>query len=462
MSEVKKKCKYKHWPTGWECPYNALENSKDGFCIFHERRKDKDINWFNEGIKKILEDKDSDAYHFEGFFFPCDPVFELEEFTKSVFFMDARFVGESMEFTGMKFAGDVNDFRGAVFIGDVLFDHTHFFGKQTSFFQAEFSGKLTSFFGAKFTGEETDFQQAKFPRQETSFMACEFLAKHTDFRGARFQSEETDFSLVGFLGEEADFSHARFSGNEVFFYYTQFPQKILFMRTLFDAKTTFTRVDLRNCAFIEVDLTRVNFSLISWQQKGKLLNETHPSLLRDRADIGKVEVYQSTEEVYRQLKVQFQQKRDVAMAGFFHHRERECERKTRRLPKDFVHWFSLWILKLSCGYGEKLQNVLISSVALILIFGIVYMFLGLHAADQAESLIFQYKLTLENPVPIGKIISDYLTSVSFSLKGFFPLWRFQQYKLIGDFANLVAGIEFLLGLFFVGLFIYVFRRRMEK
>ena len=41
MSGNKKKCKYRNRITDWECPHEALENSKEGFCIFHERRKDK-------------------------------------------------------------------------------------------------------------------------------------------------------------------------------------------------------------------------------------------------------------------------------------------------------------------------------------------------------------------------------------------------------------------------------------
>ena len=66
MSEVKNQCKYKCEDTGWECPYEALEDSKEGFCIFHDKREDKNIEKFNEGIRKILQDQESDAYHFEG------------------------------------------------------------------------------------------------------------------------------------------------------------------------------------------------------------------------------------------------------------------------------------------------------------------------------------------------------------------------------------------------------------
>ena len=99
---------------------------------------------------------------------------------------------------------------------------------------------------------------------------------------------------------------------------------------------------------------------------------------------------------------------------------------------------------------------------LISVFAVCYMFLGIHDADEQADLVFRYTLNLKTATPITTVLSDFGTSFMFSVKGFFPLWRFQQHKVVGDFANLVAGVEFLLGAFMVGLFIYVFRRRMEK
>jgi len=93
MEKEKKICRYENELTSWKCPYEALEDSKEGFCIFHERIKDKDIEKFNEGIKKILEARESDAYHFDGFFFPSSIDFSKFEFKKDVLFTDAKFSG---------------------------------------------------------------------------------------------------------------------------------------------------------------------------------------------------------------------------------------------------------------------------------------------------------------------------------------------------------------------------------
>jgi len=173
--------------------------------------------------------------------------------------------------------------------------------------------------------------------------------------------------------------------------------------------------------------------------------------------------YFETSEIYRQLKVQFHNKRDFAKAGIFHFREQECKRKAYKLLSwQIFNRAFLRFLKWSCGYGEKLSKVVLSSFEIVLAFAIFYMFHGLYTTDQSESLVFQYSLNTFGATSLGTILKDFWTSLVFSVKGFFPLWRFQQYKVVGDFANLVAGTEFLLGAFMVGLFVYVFRRRMDK
>jgi uncharacterized protein YjbI with pentapeptide repeats len=510
MSE-KKRCKYYCEKTVWRCPYDALDDSNEGLCIFHEKRKGRDIEKFNQGVKNILEDKKTDVYHFEGFFFPSTIDFSELKFGKDVYFTRAKFCGKSTYFDQAEFSGEYTGFDDVEFGSEyVSFFKVKFSGKYTWFQRAKFSAENTSFVNAEFSSEDTDFQwsqfsgpntdfsNAKFSGERTNFNFTKFAGKNTHFAGARFLGSNTDFSEVKFAAENTDFSWAifsgqntdfssaefsgwntnfsnvgftgektnlrwvGFSGKKVNFYYPEFLRKIIFDRTVFKAKTNFTAVDLRKCIFREVDLKNVDFSLLDWDWNHKLGNETEKEKILEKLVEKQQEFYFKTSEIYRQLKVQFHNKRDFAKAGMFHFREQECKRKACKLPIDFFKWIFLWILRLSCGYGEKLRNVGLSSIALVLIFGIIYMFLGLHNTDQNESLLFQYSLKTSTTTSLGTILKDFWTSLIFSVKGFFPLWRFQQYKVVGDFANLVAGIEFLLGAFMVGLFVYVFRRRMDK
>ncbi len=473
MNEQRKICVYKNETTGWKCPYEALEDSKDSFCIFHERRNKKDIKKFNEGIKNILEDKDSDAYHFEGFFFPENtfPFVEVK-FKKDVHFEDAEFKEKSAKFAGARFLGNNSSFWNAKFVGkSTNFSDVKFLGKNTEFTLAQFSGRDLNFVGAVFSGENTVFSGSEFSGENINFNDVQFSGKTVRFSQAEFRGRNTDFSRAKFSGENIFFTEVKFIGETVLFDDCAFKKKMDFSKSIFQAKTILSKVDLRNCILKGVDLKNIDFSLMNWDWKDKLgdevlledtlrkINSEEERYFRRRR---RNENYTRVGETYRQLKVQFHNKRDFTKAGMFHFREQECKRKACRLLGDFFKWIFLWILRLSCGYGEKLRNVGLTSVVLVFAFAIAYMFLGLHNADDSASLVFKYNLSFKNITPLTTILKDFGTSLTFSIKGFFPLWRFQQYKVVGDFANLVAGFEFLLGAFMVGLFVYVFRRRMEK
>jgi hypothetical protein len=320
---------------------------------------------------------------------------------------------------------------------------------------ARFVARTTSFGWAKFSGELTYFGKAQFLGESADFRAAEFVGRNTVFDRTAFCARLTDFQWSKFCGQKAEFNNV------------EFKNVVRFDTTALEAKTRFTGTDLTKCGFVAVDLKNVEFSLLDWDWKDKLSNETQPELIfRElspqtptvegvRVALGiqrsavetrkaKMRARLKTSEIYSQLKVQFHNKRDFTKAGMFHFRGQECKRMACMLPKDFFKWVFLWILKLSCGYGEKLRNVGLASFALVLAFAAAYTSLGLHDVSD------------------GSISRNFGTCLIFSIKGFFPLWRFQQYKLVGDFANLIAGLEFILGAFMVGLFIYVFRRRMEK
>jgi len=473
MSEVKKKCKYESKWTGWECSYEALEDSKEGFCIFHDRRKDKNIEKFNEGIKNILEDKDSDAYHFEGFYFSGDIFFQSKEFKKDVHFEDAEFCGKITVFVSIRFSGNKTMFWYAKFLGGwTSFSDVKFVGKNTGFGLAQFSRGNSNFTDVTFSGENTVLSGSEFSGENINFNDVRFSGKNVRFSQAEFRGRNTVFSKAKFLAENIDFTGVKFIGERALFDDCTFGGKMDFSNSIFQANTIFSKVDLRKCILKGVDLKNIDFSLMNWNWKDKLgdevlLEETLRQINSEEERYfrrkRKNENYTRVGETYRQLKVQFHNKRDFAKAGMFHFREQECKRKACKLPKDFSKWAFLRILKWSCGYGEKLWKVGVGSAELIIASAITYMWwFGLYTNDQNESLVFQYRIAFKNTAPIWTIIKDFFTSLSFSIKGFFPLWRFQQYKVVGEFANLVAGIEFLLGAFMVGLFVYVFRRRMEK
>jgi len=64
-------CKYKSGD--YTCTEEALRNSEEGFCIFHEPGKYKDRGKFKRKIEEKIANRDFD---FTGYFFPEDISFK--------------------------------------------------------------------------------------------------------------------------------------------------------------------------------------------------------------------------------------------------------------------------------------------------------------------------------------------------------------------------------------------------
>ncbi len=135
MSEATRKtCQFKSkLDPDYKCPEPPLEESEKGYCVFHEPKKDKDIEKFNEGIKHKLKQKDYNflGYWFPGGFLPVESIvmdatacFVDCIFKGNVYFKGAIFAGWA-DFVGTVFEGEV-DFRGATFRSGANFVGTTF------------------------------------------------------------------------------------------------------------------------------------------------------------------------------------------------------------------------------------------------------------------------------------------------------------------------------------------------
>jgi len=198
-------------PSYYKCGEEVWDKSKNGYCIFHEPGKEKDVELFDRGIIQKLGNED---YIFIGYAFPGDTGYFIEhKFEKSARFDFAIFLGDRTSFGGAEFSGEQTDFSGAKFSGERTdFSEALFSGKRTSFSNAKFSGKLTDFSNAQFDSKETCFSHAEFSGQMTNFSFAQFSGERTDFTFAQFSGERTDFSGAEFSGEHTDFTFAHLSG----------------------------------------------------------------------------------------------------------------------------------------------------------------------------------------------------------------------------------------------------------
>ncbi|MBI4384808.1 MAG: pentapeptide repeat-containing protein [Nitrospinae bacterium] len=309
-----------------------------------------------------------------------------------------------VDFSGYCFKNPVN-FSGAIFTGKTVFNQTRFLqganfcdtkfsGKDTTdFSRAEFRG-IAHFAGAEFSSKGgTLFSGAKFAGNAwANFISAEFSGgtylADTEFFGG-FDATRAKFSGKG----GANFTHAKFK-KSVFFSHVKFlnEENIYFNVIEFlndkDSLVYFDRIEaknpesikfidinLQNTSFYRTDIEKFSFKSVTFRSLGdreglidedwkKIEEKWNGKIHQDyRRNINGND-YKDVETLYRQLKRNFEEKRDYARAGDFHYGEMEMRRKQERLP-----YFSLTFLyKWISGYGERWLRALSSLAVACLIF----------------------------------------------------------------------------------------------
>lgn len=241
MSQEKSECLY------YDCKRKPLGTSKGGYCIFHERKKDKSFGEFQQKLKEQLSKED---FNFRGYFFPKSINFIKMFPEPPCIFVDT-------------------DFSKSYFCDGAIFDSCKFKGSNTSFEHATFRGKLTSFILSEFEGDTVSFDHAKFEGKITNFNGCKFMAANTHFESTDFGAENSEIHFdpimasensmtktvkeipVKFFGSETKFDSSMFLGDEISFYKAEFHaretsfgltkflcKKIWFDRALFTSAIT--------------------------------------------------------------------------------------------------------------------------------------------------------------------------------------------------------------------------------
>ena len=149
----------------------------------------------------------------------------------------------------------------------------------------------------------------------------------------------------------------------------------------------------------------------------------------------------SAEEAYRDLKRYFISCGMYNDAGWASFREKTVERLILKQKKD-PHYIPSIVMSGLCGYGEKPSRIILSALAAVAIYALIYSLLG----------------AVENLSAPGYVMSwaDYIyySAVTFTTVGY------------GDFLpksnaafRLLAASEAFLGTFLTGLFIFTLARR---
>ncbi|MBI3601101.1 MAG: pentapeptide repeat-containing protein, partial [Nitrospinae bacterium] len=196
--------------------------------------------------------------------------------------------------------------------------------------------------------------------------------------------------------------------------------------------------DLLGAVFGNADLHDVH-----WGEDQKVKNEREGDDYFKRGDRDKArEKYFEAEEVYRSLKNNFKNRGFSYEAGKYYYREMVVKRKQMTSFSPEYVWSAL--MDMSTGYGEKPYKIISFSMVFVLIFSMIFGFIGIqHSSGRYYRLSAEQSL-LENLAVLYD--SFYYSMVNFVTLGY------GDYTPIG-IGKMLAVFEALSGEFMIALFI---------
>jgi hypothetical protein len=163
----------------------------------------------------------------------------------------------------------------------------------------------------------------------------------------------------------------------------------------------------------------------------------------ERGSEERIQRYKDAEGSYRRIKHSLSNEGDYEKAGEFYIREMRMKRKRYKEQKRYRTWIALWIYALTTGYGEKWRNVVMTALAIVLIYAVAYYAVGAISptGDSGYSPDFRECL--------------YFSIVTFTTLGYGDYAPITQYQLL-------AVSEAFIGAFSIALFVLVFGRKVMR
>lgn len=212
--------------------------------------------------------------------------------------------------------------------------------------------------------------------------------------------------------------------------------------------------DLSGAEFHGSYLDNIAFIDCAWPQK--IYEEVH---MNDK-DI--TLSFKELETIYRDLKQNMQRHGNYSKAGDFFYREMECKKRAMREKRFSPDWLKSYVysyLKYTCGYGEKPERVILTSILIVFTAAFLFALNGVVIGEYTpEEHIINYNLSLS--VPGIQAVKDFLQCLYYSVVTFTTL-GYGDIHPIG-LSKLVASAEAFTGAFFIALFVLVFGRKMMR
>jgi uncharacterized protein YjbI with pentapeptide repeats len=464
------------------CGRNADEGTEGDLCILHSRNPTKDTKAFAEALADHRNG--GRRNNFSAFVFPGPAIFIWDTFAEEVNFSRSIFI-EGADFNETTFAGAAffdyaefgvkADFALANFGKNVFFRNAKFAGG-AFFSEATFAGdaiftlaKFTrgdAYFGASTFVGVADFSQAKLAEDVPSSFRRTTFSNEAHFRAARF-AEKVNFGEATFA-KGADFSQASFTKGATF-NHAEFRGRTLFsggsdggrtLRVFANAEVEFRDVmiepldalvlrdaDLTKCRFKGTDLRKAEITGAQWPELTRrfwFLKWKGSGVYDEQAAEDKTHESPHIERLYRELKQNYDDRRDYERSGDFHYGEKEMLRIDPETPRRWK--FVLGVYVLVSGYGEKCLRPLFSAGVILVLSTVLYLLWGLCPKDGGRVLnsvwdlldwrVWNYSLRVvtflkpDDWVPLGHgpLVNTFASLLGPVLIGFFALALRQRLK----------------------------------
>ena len=473
-------------------------------CLMHSKDPNKqsgplfDAFWLE--FEKILKSSGVREAHFEYFVFPYLDLsnrefqaiclfnkaifseganFNQATFTQNANFGEATFT-KGANFSSATFTKDA-DFYVVTFMQDADFRQA-IFAQKADFCAATFMG-YADFRGATFT-QDANFGAATFTRQATfgdaTFTQDAHFYNATFAQAARFAHTKfygtADWERSRFL-DRADFSHTKFEPRM-----TEEPSAVFTRARFFKPdEIVFDDVDLSRALFHNCDVSQIWFpSSVRWRKRG----DNHGLVVFDEMFLLEQEFakelqwyeqldYRSVEQIYHQLKKNYDFRLDYWTANEFHYGEMEMKRLA--VPSDgrllgLRRWLHrklslVALYQYASDYGNSygkpmlwLLGTLVLFAALLPLPGVGLMQQGARQAETYASVWDLQKNYRENLWPEVRLVGKgAITSVDAA-----TFQRSAEYAPAYPWGRVLAILETLLTSSLFALFLLALRRQFRR
>jgi len=204
--------------------------------------------------------------------------------------------------------------------------------------------------------------------------------------------------------------------------------------------------NFQNCNLLGTNFEHARLENVIWDKE--IIQEREANLSQNEDE--KIDLYQQSEEIYRNLRRTCESDGLFETAGKFFQKEMQMRRK--QMPLFSSKRFISKLVEFSCGYGERPLRIVILSALVILMFSCVFFLTGLNYGGE----IIQLSLSAS----ISENILDFSNALYFSVVTFTTL-GYGDVLPVG-ISKLFAGIEALMGGFILALFVVVFVKKMTR